>query len=308
LQIVSSAYVLETEFSGNSFFDKMNFFTANDPTHGTVDYVSGSVAQQKGYTAIRNGAVYIGCDMSTVVATKVRGRQAVRISTQQTWNKGLFIMDLAHMPAGCATWPAWWLVGPNWPNNGEIDIIEGINLYTNDHTTLHTNDGCSMAKEDPTLFTGKWAAGTHGPATNCFIGAPGQGANQGCGIIGNQNTYGAPFNANGGGVYVTEWNSTLIRMFFFPRGQIPSDIQQQKPNPDSWGKPYAYFEEGADCPANHFNDETMVINLTFCGDWAGAAFGSDCPNHGDCASFVRNNPKSFTEAYWLINSITVYQQ
>ena len=23
---------------------------------------------------------------------------------------------------GCGTWPAFWLVGPNWPNGGEIDV------------------------------------------------------------------------------------------------------------------------------------------------------------------------------------------
>jgi beta-glucanase (GH16 family) len=34
------------------------------------------------------------------------------------------------MPAGCGTWPAFWLVNddPNrWPYDGEIDIVEGVN-------------------------------------------------------------------------------------------------------------------------------------------------------------------------------------
>jgi hypothetical protein len=30
------------------------------------------------------------------------------------------------------TWPAYWLCGPNWPQGGEIDIIEGVNLDTID--------------------------------------------------------------------------------------------------------------------------------------------------------------------------------
>lgn len=34
-------------------------------------------------------------------------------------------MDAYHMPWGCGVWPAWWSYGPNWPQSGEIDIIEG---------------------------------------------------------------------------------------------------------------------------------------------------------------------------------------
>jgi hypothetical protein len=273
-----------------------------------VDYVAQSVAQSKGYIGMQGSAVRIGCDTTTVVPAKVRGRQSVRINTQKTFNSGLFIIDLEHMPTGCGTWPAFWLVGPNWPNMGEIDIIEGVNVDTQVHTTLHTNNGCTMAHENPAIFSGTWAQSTHGPATNCYVNAPGQSGNQGCSIQGNANSYGAPFNSGGGGVFATEWNSTLIRMYFFPRNRIPSDIKS--PDPNTWGKPYAWFELGSpDCPANHFQDETIVINLTFCGDWAGnsGVFGPACPNDGTCANFVRNTPAQFKEAYWLINYVSVYQ-
>jgi len=303
--LTHSAYVLDSTWAGNTFFNGWNFFTAGDPTHGTVDYVTQSVAQQKGYIGMKGSSVYIGCDMDTVVSTKVRGRQSVRINTQKTFNSGLFIIDLEHMPAGCSTWPAFWTVGPNWPNMGEIDIIEGVNTHTVDSTTLHTSNGCSMAKENPAIFSGTWANGTHGPATNCFVNAPGQANNQGCGIVGLGSSYGTPFNAGGGGVYATEWNSTLIRMYFWPRSRIPADITT--PDPSTWGKPYAWFTLGPDCPASKFQQHVIVINLTFCGDWAGNVFGSDCPSDGNCANFVRNTPTAFKEAYWLINYVSVYQ-
>ncbi len=41
-----------------------------------------------------------------------------------------------------------WLCGPDWPNYGEIDIIEGVNVQTSDYTTLHTNQNCSMSQEN----------------------------------------------------------------------------------------------------------------------------------------------------------------
>ena len=48
----------------------------------------------------------------------------VRITSKKTYNSGtLFLADIYSMPHGCATWPAYWTVGPDWPNGGEIDIL-----------------------------------------------------------------------------------------------------------------------------------------------------------------------------------------
>jgi len=101
---------------------------------------------------------------------------------------------------------------------------------------------------------------------------------------------------------------TSLGLFFFPRGMIPPNIQQ--PDPNTWGKPYAYFTLGQNCPESHFQNQTMVINLTFCGDFAGGLnFYNACPQYGkNCTSFVLNNPSNFKEAYWLINYISVFQQ
>ena len=66
-------------------------------------------------------------DDVSVIPETARGRDSIRISSKASYDEALFVIDVAHMPTGCATWPAWWTVsatGP-WPNGGEIDIIEG---------------------------------------------------------------------------------------------------------------------------------------------------------------------------------------
>ena len=64
----------------------------------------------------------------SIVSPSARGRDSIRISSQKAYDEAIFVLDLAHMPAGCATWPAFWTLsqaGP-WPAGGEIDIIEGM--------------------------------------------------------------------------------------------------------------------------------------------------------------------------------------
>lgn len=51
----------------------------------------------------------------------------------------------------------------------------------------------------------------------------------------------------------------------------------------------------------------IIINNTFCGDWGDSDFASSCPNLGSCKDYVAYNPGMFSEAYWLINSIKIYE-
>jgi len=292
-------------YDASNFFNGFSFFTDNDPTHGYVNYVSREQAQQQGLINTNGNKVYIGTDHTN--NANGRGRNAVRITSNRQFNGGIFVMDLDHMPQGCGTWPAYWLVGPNWPNNGEIDIIEGVNRNLQDQTTLHTSYGCTMSEVPTNSFSGRWGTGTHNnPSNNCWVNAPNQYTNGGCGIIANQGNYGAGLNGLGGGVYATVWNSTRIIAYFFTHSQVPADIRSNNPNPNNWGTPYANFILGGDCPASHFRDMSIVINLTFCGDWAGSVFADNCPGLGSCQSYVQNNPGKFQPAYWSINSLKVF--
>jgi hypothetical protein len=161
--------------------------------------------------------------------------------------------------------PRSWTLGDNWPNNGEIDIIEGINEQVGNSITAHTSSGCSVS--------GTRQTGQH-ITPNCDVNAANQTTNQGCQTRDNRYTsYGAGFNYNGGGVYAVEWNSLFIKVWMFPRGQVPADALQGQPVPANWGLPAAVFQGACDID-QHFIANRIVFDVTFCGDWAGSAWNS----------------------------------
>ena len=72
----------------------------------------------------------MAADDYSVVQPWARGRNSIRIRSKAAYADSLIVLDLAHMPEGCATWPAFWTLsaaGP-WPHGGEIDILEGCTL------------------------------------------------------------------------------------------------------------------------------------------------------------------------------------
>lgn len=67
-------------------------------------------------------------DPYQVVPPEARGRDSSRLTSYAAHTDAVIVLDVQHMPTGCATWPAWWTLsqaGP-WPKGGEIDIIEGM--------------------------------------------------------------------------------------------------------------------------------------------------------------------------------------
>ena len=52
-------------------------------------------------------------------------------------------LTMLSFDVGYRTWPAVWEVGANWPNGGEIDIVEGVNNVVPNQSTLHTSSGTS---------------------------------------------------------------------------------------------------------------------------------------------------------------------
>jgi hypothetical protein len=86
--------------------------------------------------------------------------------------------------------------GPNWPNDGEIDIIEGINLNTNNQMAIHATEGCYHSGNTNQLGS----TGT----TNCSQGS-------GC-TVGetSANSYYTGFAEAGGGIFATQFDVSGI--------------------------------------------------------------------------------------------------
>jgi hypothetical protein len=287
-------------YNHTNFFSAFQFITGTDPTHGFVNYVDQTTAQNTGLINTNNNQVYVGVDYTTAHPTN--GRNSVRLTSNKAYTHGLFIADISHMPGGiCGTWPAFWLFGPNWPESGEIDIIEGVNAQSTDSITLHTSSGCVINNAGS-------QAGTASLTSDCNIG----NANIGCRVsTTNINGYGTGFNNVGGGVYAMQWESSGIYVWFFQRGQIPSDITNGAPVTGNWGPPVVAFNGNAGCDIDsHFANNRITFDTTFCGDWAGSVWGSgSCASlASSCQDYVAANPRAFANAYWAINSVKVYQK
>ncbi|KAK5133280.1 hypothetical protein LTR08_008014 [Meristemomyces frigidus] len=301
----AGAYQLVDAYEPSIFFDKFNFYSSYDPTNGHVQYVNESIAVQNGY-ATSGATANISVDTTNIWPNGGPGRPAVRLISDNTYTHGLFILDLVHMPWGCGTWPAYWLLGPNWPYDGEVDIIEGVNTGQLNSVSMHTNAGCIIAGSGQTATF---------ETSNCDEAA---NDNSGCGSLLNDTStpgnYGSELNTQGGGVYATEWTSDYIKTWYFPRGRIPPSITSGAPNISTFGIP-AVNAQGGCVIDSHFSNMSIIINTDFCGNWAGNVYDQfpECPQTAgadswdSCVDFVGNNPSSFVEAYWEINSIRVYQ-
>ncbi|TID16427.1 hypothetical protein E6O75_ATG11545 [Venturia nashicola] len=304
-----AGYALKDAYTPSNFFNSFNFYTGEDPTQGTVKFVDQSTAQSAGIISTNGSSVKFGVDHSNQAPD---GRMSVRLESKQSYDQGLIIADISHMPGSiCGTWPAFWTVGPDWPSNGEIDIIEGVNSGMTNSMTLHTKAGCSLSSAPAAANANQKYTGSI-KTSNCDVNASDQDTNAGCGI-GTQDTmtYGDGFNNDGGGVYATEWTGQAIQVFHFARSNIPADILAGTPDPTTWGTPLALFS-GCDFDS-YVKNQTIVFDTTFCGQWAGSkdVWQADpvCSKKAaTCEDYVKNNPADFAGAYWDVNSVKVYQQ
>ncbi|KAE9364550.1 glycoside hydrolase family 16 protein [Stipitochalara longipes BDJ] len=296
------SYSLAETYSGSSFFDNFDYFTGYDPSQGFVHYVPEAQATSLNLTYASSSSAVLRVDTSVGpgdVPDASTGRFSVRVSSKSQYGLNtLFIFDVIHSPIGCGTWPALWLTDPtNWPHNGEIDVMEAVNVVSTSYNqmTLHTSSGCSMGVKRKE--TGKVLATSCVNTTN---------DNAGCGVDAGSTTFGTDFNSAGGAILAMELRSAGIRMWQFGRSSIPADVTSGTPDPSTWGEATADFPS-TDCNiGNHFKNQSIIANIDLCGSWAGAAnvFSENCS--GSCTDYVAKNNGSFADAYWEFGAFKVY--
>lgn len=97
----------------------------------------------------------------------------------------------------------------------QIDILEGVNDFTNNQVSLHTGDGCKIPAAFGAEATTQLTSGNF-DNTNCASYAT---ANQGCGQRSTSaNNYGAGFNSIGGGVYASASSPSPFPLLFHAPG------------------------------------------------------------------------------------------
>lgn len=235
-------------------------------------------------------------DSENIVDSDARGRKSVRIYSNDAYDESISILDLQHMPEGCATWPAFWTLsqkGP-WPHGGEVDILEGesgcltlrpdahcvaagVNLDQRNVVSLHTTPSCTMSGTHHRRRSMNGNVTSLSCDTNVNF-------NQGCGVsMSKPASYGADFNTAGGGYFALVRTKhgdegPKIRVWFWTRFDpaLPPEIKTP-PEPDArtgqrsiyptrrWGLPEADFPLQRQCDySRHFDPHMFIFDLTFC--------------------------------------------
>lgn len=305
----AQTYSLAEDFSGANFFNgfRYNESAIDSNNFGNVHFLSQSAALQANLTFIdSNQHAIITVDNTTSgVGDDAFGRNSVYLLSNNPLTIGsLLIFDANHIPFGCSVWPAMFTQGAVWPAQGEIDIVENVNLATVNQYSLHVASTCNQ----PTSAASQQSGKTTG--TNCTV-VPSLDINTGCIVQETkQNSFGAGFASAGGGVYAMQWNDQGISTWFFSRSDVPSDISTSNntPDPTTWGLPSAFYPANGCDPTTVFGPQFITLYIDICGAFAGESSvfqqtcGSVAPN---CTSLVQD-PANYADAYWDINYLRVF--
>ncbi|PSR71763.1 hypothetical protein PHLCEN_2v12367 [Hermanssonia centrifuga] len=346
---IAATYGLTDNHVGSDFLTSFTHEAIADPTNGRVNYVDQATALSLNLTYASGDTLILRSDDTTVLSPSGPGRNSVRILSTKTYTTHVAVYVLFMFPEmardkriyltipvalTCVTChkdvelgpPLGKQMGTTGPMAEKSISIEGVNDQSPNSMTLHTGADCTM----PATRTMTGSA----TGDNCDVNTDG---NSGCGVqASTAQSYGPSFNAIGGGIYAMERTNDFINVWFWPRNVagMPSDASSGANSiiTDAWGTPTASFPN-TDCDiGSHFDENNIIINLTFWytagGDWAGidSIFnGAGCP--GDCVGaclnfsifgtvqlltqrstdFVNNNPSAFSEAFWDIAAVRVYQ-
>jgi hypothetical protein len=109
-----------------------------------------------------------------------------------------------------------------------------------------------------------------------------------------------------------EWTTTSVKVWSFAPGSEPSDLLAQTPEPGNWPTPHMEMEINT-CSdiADAFGPMNIILSVNFCGNpvASDAIWGQTCAasTGTSCDSFVGNNPSAFSNVYFQLNRMEIYQ-
>jgi len=304
--VLATSYPLIESWYGKGFMEGFDYpaSTYDNTTNGDVFWATPQNTSLI-YTS-SSGTVILKVDnISSVVYNEKR--YAPKVLSKTAYDPGtVWVLDAVHIPYGCSVWPAFWTQGALWPAGGEIDIVEGINMETTNQIALHAQGADCIASTNATI-TGDLTY------TNCSTAA---GSDSGCTVNDTAtNSYGPGFAAAGGGVYACEFSTSAIRMWFWTRSDIPSNLSVGASTVDTstFGTPVAQYDASTCNFAQYFGPQTLTIDTTLCGTYAGvpSLLEETCPplvGTNTCyTTYVINEQEAtYANAYWEINYVNVY--
>ncbi|PPR05391.1 hypothetical protein CVT24_008005 [Panaeolus cyanescens] len=334
--INAATYDLMKEYSGGTFFDDWTFYNNFDNlTNGDAIFVSASEAasSQLAFVDPNTNHAIIKVDNTTNVPFNIK-RNTVRITTNDSFSVGsVWTADILHVPFGCSVWPAWSVrihthkrtkthifqvvASPNMASRrvgkifyrgsclqltqifSEIDTFEGVNLMTNNQMGLHTLPGCTQ--------TGQVQSSPLINSSDCSFM---DNMNQGCITTDpNPGSFGAGFAAAGGGVFVTEFATSGISIWFFSRNNVPSALSSNASSIDTstFGPPVGNWPSTTCSSSEFFSPQQLIFDITLCGDFAGAPsiFPQTCT--GQCyQDYVVGSGANYATAFFEIASVRIF--
>ncbi|KAE9393532.1 hypothetical protein BT96DRAFT_999398 [Gymnopus androsaceus JB14] len=232
----SNGWTLSQSLTGQNL---INYFTAPSgasDNSGVANYVDNLISVNS------DGDVLMWVD----ITENVNLRNSMKLSSSETFNVGtMMIFDIVHMPTGCGTWPALWLLG--------------VNEYVHNVMSIHTSEGCSITQNNVNALVDS----TINVASDldCYAYAD---QDQTCAATSSQtNSYGSGFNA-GGGTYAIQIIDAGIYINYWAAGSVPSDIPSGSPNPSSWSA-QTFFSATNCAIGTYFTDLALIIDTNLGG-------------------------------------------
>ncbi|KYK57529.1 hypothetical protein DCS_04539 [Drechmeria coniospora] len=294
----------------HNFFDKFNFMTHKDYNNGYVKYLSQEDAEKQGIAAYEDGEVYLGVDHKRIVKAGDVGRSSFRIESKTTFKHGLLIARFTHLPDNsCGSWPAFWTLGDlEWPNGGEVNMLEGWNMDKSNKPVIHVGP---ESKYGRCMIEGSNSTASI-RSFNCDNQYENKQKNQykfqGCGASDSK----APFADPKGGIYAMEWTSDFIKLYSWRTGSEPANVGQDSPDTSTWGMP-SMFLKNENCDIDrHFTNQRIILDIAFCGNPVAqdVFWGQGCKaktKEAVCADYVGKNPADFKDTYFRIKDIRYFQ-